>query len=272
MRTFLIFLWLVLSEQNMSWYQRPTWKWPRVHKSSSVSSIPFTSTVLFSIFICFSSSSVLFSSIATKPISLSLSSSCFTAVISISFLSITFIPFYSCCHFFLSLYRSSATFLSRSLISQLLPLLTSHRWFISTFSHFISNIAPFLLFPQFSNHKTLYFHPRILTFFSFISVCIRTLSQLCSLSWQNHSEISFLSALFSPVNGFPVLLSCHEDTHASVGLQYSCTDKLIHQLLFDNPLIIPLFFKKKNISFNKYRKTVWHWFCQWVTWNGSYPK
>lgn len=73
MRTFLIFLWLVLSEQNMSWYQRPTWKWPRVHKSSSVSSIPFTSTVLFSIFICFSSSSVLFSSIVTKPISLSLS-------------------------------------------------------------------------------------------------------------------------------------------------------------------------------------------------------
>lgn len=86
-------------------------------------------------------------------------------MISISFLSITFIPFYSCWHFFLSLYRSSATFLSRSLISQLLPLLTSHRWFISTFSHFISNIAPFLLFPQFSNHKTLYFHPRILTFF-----------------------------------------------------------------------------------------------------------
>ena len=57
----------------MSRYQRPTWKWPRVHKSSSVSSISFTSTALFSIFIRFSSSSVLFSSIITKPISLSLS-------------------------------------------------------------------------------------------------------------------------------------------------------------------------------------------------------
>ena len=151
-------------------------------------------------------------------------------MISISFLSITFIPFYSCWHFFplpLTLISNFSLSVShQSAVASLNSTSVIHLHFFTLYFQHRSFSPLATIF----HHKTLDFHPSILTFFlSYLSASELSLNFVLSPD-KVTQKIRFLSALISPVNWFPVLLSCHEDTHTSVGLQYSCTDRLIHQL------------------------------------------
>lgn len=180
---------------------------------------------------------------------LSLSSFFFTAVIVISLLSITFIPFYSCQHFFspsnthrqLFSPRLSSVFNFTSVTHPFYLLPCIHNLFLTSFP-FSSSYS----FNQKTLVKSLYFHRRILAFFlsrqspfSLPQCNIIALSQLCSLSLDdtrlvNQKYISdlhlSLSSLFvnsdsqPQPNWYPVLVSCSDTSIALEFVIHLCTN------------------------------------------------